>query len=236
MEGKNVYDFIAQSLETLDSAGEIISQYQNLEKGRIRIACGPTLAELGMMKALIQFAKDYPKVEINLKNYITNEAVSKVASGSVDLAVINLPYETEYDNIKITELRKTEFCFFVNKKFYHKSFKKDIRLDKIIDYVLAFPDKESNSRKWLDSKLLEHDIKVKPQYEFSSSKLLVKFVEEMDVIGYTNKDFIQTKLKSGELVELVKNVEFDKKAIGIATLDKKMASSATNKLIEYLMK
>lgn len=232
--GKELYDFVKQSVETLDNAGRIFIEHKNLERGAVRIACGSTLAKLILDDAIIKFAKDYPNVEISIKNDVTSQSIERVANGKVDMAIITLPCKIEFDNIKITNIKEVEYCFFTNRDFYEETINKEIVLNDIEKFDLALPAKETNSRIWLDSKMLENNIVLKSKYEFSSANILSKFVEKMNVIGYINKEFIKEKLECGEFVELIKNFEADKKNIAVATLDKKIASPATLKLIEYL--
>ncbi len=232
--GRELYDFVAQSLETIDNAGRIFIEHKNLERGTVRIACGSTLAKLVFDDAIIKFAKDYPKINISIKNYITSEGIEKISNGKIDMSIITLPCDINCDNIEITKIKEVEYCFFTNKNYYDKCIKKPIKINDISKHELAFPALESNSRKWLDAKLNENDINITPKYEFSSANILSKFVEKMNVIGYTNKDFIKDKLDNGDFVEVVKDVEFDKKTIAVATLNKKILSPATKKLMEYL--
>lgn len=232
--GKELYEFISQSLETLDNAGRIFVEHKNLGRGSVRIACGSTLAKLILDDAVIKFAKDYPNIEISIKNDITSKSIEKIVNGKVDMAIIVLPCNIDLENIKLTNIKKTEYCFFTNRAFYEKEINKEISLHDLEKYDLALPANESNSRIWLDTKMLENDIVLQPKYEFSSANILSMFVEKMDVIGYINKEFIREKLESGELVELLKEIETDKEAIAVATLDKKIVGPATLKLIEYL--
>ena len=232
--GKELYDFVEQSLETLDNAGRIFIEHKNLEKGTVRIACGSTLSKHILDDAIVKFAKDYPNIEISIKNDITSQSIEKIANGKVDMAIITLPCNIDFDNVKVTNIKEVEYCFFTNRTFYEKSINKELGLHDLERYDLALPAKESNSRIWLDSRMLEDCITLKPKYEFSSANILSKFVERMDVIGYTNKEFIKENLESGEFVELVKEIELDKKTIAVATLDKKIVSPATLKLMEYL--
>lgn len=232
--GRELYDYIAQSLETIDNAGRIFIEHKNLERGTVRIACGSTLAKLILDDAIIEFAQDYPNVNISIKNDITSRSIEKIANGKVDMAIITLPCKIEADNIKVTNMKEVEYCFFTNKNYYEEQIQTEISLKDIEKFDLAFPASESNARIWLDTKLNENGIKIEPKYEFSSANILTKFVEKMDVIGYTNKEFIKEKLESGELVELAKEIELEKKTIAVATLDKKIISPATLKLMEYL--
>ena len=66
-EGRTLFEFINDSLETLNSAENLFAKYQNLEKGELRINCGNTLMELALMKPLLRFTKDYPKLDLLIR-------------------------------------------------------------------------------------------------------------------------------------------------------------------------
>ncbi len=233
--GKTLYEYISKSIETIGNADDIFSKYQNLERGTINIAAGSTLSNIILKDVLKDFAKDYPNIKIYIQNMVTSQAIEKLATGSVDMVLLNIVGNINYDNIDITELKETEDVFFVNKDFYKElKIKNDeFNISNLSKYKLAFPAKGSNSRIYLDEKLLKNKIKVEPDYEFSSGSTLIHFVEDTSVIGYTNKIVISEKLKDKTLVELKLNVKNDKRCIGVATLNKKIANAATLKLLEY---
>lgn len=232
--GKTLYEYIAQSLETIGNAEDIFSKYQNLEKGSIRIGGGSTLANLILQDALIKFSKDYPNINISLQNMVTNQAIEKLSTGNLDLVLLNLVDEIKYDNIKIVELKETEDIFFVNKEFAKTINNGSIKLSDLENYKVAFPAKGSNSRILLEEKLANNEIKIDADYEFSSGSLLTKFVEKTETIGYITKSVIEEKLKDGSLVEIKLDIIPDKRRMGLAVLDKKITNAATLKLVEYI--
>ena len=69
-EGRNLYEYIKDSIETMNNAENIFSKYINLEKGKIRIAGGNSLVTTLILPPIISFMKKYPliqeKPEINL--------------------------------------------------------------------------------------------------------------------------------------------------------------------------
>ncbi len=229
-EGQMLFEYIGDSLERLNSAENLFSKYKNLEKGELRIVCGTTLVNIVLIEPLLRFTKDYPNVNVSVVNDVPN-SLSKIANGTYDLSIFLLPIKNEYDNIKIEAISDADMCFFTNKKYGKSISNFDIK--KINDYSLALPTKGSGPRVWLDSNFDKLNIEVKSDYEFSSGRVLVDFVKSSKVIGYANIDLVKNLLGDDAFI-LAKDFEVDRKEVGIAYLDKKIASPSARVFVEYL--
>ena len=105
-EGKNLYEYIKNSIETMSNAENLFSQYVNLEKGKIRIGGGNSLVSSLIMKPLIGYMKEYPDINITIGSGITDVLMQSLANGELDLVVLNLPYNSKkYSNIEIVTLK-----------------------------------------------------------------------------------------------------------------------------------
>ena len=223
-------------METLNSAENLFTKYKNLEKGNLRIICGSTLVNTVLMKPLIKFTNDYPNVSVSVVNDISTNSLEKIATGSADVSIFNMPIKNEYDNIRVDSIAKARMCFFTTKKYYDKVMKGKFSEKDLDKYYLAFPAKNSNSRKELDSKLEQKNIVVEPQYEFSSGKVLVDFVANAGGIGYANTEIIKNRPDEKDLVILTKNFDDGEREIGVAYLNEKITSAAVLKFLDYLKK
>ena len=65
-EGRNLYEYIKDSIETMSNAENIFSKYINLEKGKIRIGGGNSLVNSLIINPMIEFINKYPNVDILL--------------------------------------------------------------------------------------------------------------------------------------------------------------------------
>ncbi len=233
-EGQTLFEYINESLETLNSAENLFSKYKNLEKGELRICCGSTYVETVLMKPLLKFIKDYPNIQVSVVNDISGNSISKIANGMLDISIFNLPVKNEYDNVKIEELTDADFYFFTNKKYFKKLKSQKISIKDINNYCLAFPAKGSNSRKWLDSNFEKAGMQIDPQFEFSSGKVLVEFVKNTDAIGYGSIDVIQKVMGEDGFEIVADDFNADRKEVGIAYLNEKITSATTLKFLDYL--
>ena len=136
-EGKKLYEYIDDSIETMNNAENMFSQYIDVERGMIRIGGGSTIISSLIGDLLIEFIKKYPGIELSITSGLSEDLLKKLSNGEIDLVALNLPYlGKEYSNIEIEELRKSKFCFFATKKYLED--KKDIDLfnDPNLKFVL----------------------------------------------------------------------------------------------------
>ena len=91
-EGKKLYNYIKNSIEVMNNANNLFSNYINLEKGSIRIGGGNSIINSLILEPLISFMKDYPNINITINNGLTSSLMQKLANGELDIVVLNLPY------------------------------------------------------------------------------------------------------------------------------------------------
>ena len=72
-EGKNLYEYIKDSIETMSNAENIFSQFINLDKGKIRIGGGNSLLSALIFDPIIDFIKDYPNINVSINSGITDD-------------------------------------------------------------------------------------------------------------------------------------------------------------------
>ena len=232
-EGKNLYNFIEESIETLDNAQERFKQYKNLEKGKIVIKGSDTVIEQILEKPISKFIKDYPNIKIDILKGGHIDALKDLSEGKIDIAILNLPVSYKYKNIQIIEICKSECIFIMSKKYQED---KKVKINKIEDfakYDLIAPRKGTKYRELLDSL---GNIKEDYKYEIMSENLQKKLAKENIGIAFITKDKVKEELESGELVEVeIKNKKAEI-SIGVGTLKNEAMNFATKRLIEYIEK
>ena len=106
-EGKNLYQYIKDSIETINNAENIFSKYITLEKGKIRIGGGNSLLSSLIFEPFLNFTKKYPNIDISISSGITDVLMQKLANGELDIVALNLPFKSrQYSNIEIISLQR----------------------------------------------------------------------------------------------------------------------------------
>lgn len=229
-EGKNLYEYIKDSIETMNNAENIFSQYINLDKGKIRLGGGNSLLSSLIFEPLIAFIKDYPNIDISISSGITDLLMQSLANGELDIVVLNLPYNNKkYSNIDIITLKKSSYSFFASKSYLNNN--TIINIEDIVNHKLILPKAPSTKKKILDNYCKKEGLDIYPSYEVSSSSIMKRMVLNDVGIGFTNTENINDIMNE---IKIIKTVEIENTSEGIALLKKNMANKATLELLKRI--
>ena len=229
-EGKNLYEYIKDSIETMNNAENIFSKYINLEKGKIRIGGGNSLISSLIFEPFLAFIKKYPNIDISINSGITDNLIQKLSNGELDIVVLNLPYKNKkYSNIEIIPLKKSSYCFFASKQYIKEHPIKE--LSELENHTLILPKSSSSKRKILDDYCNIKNLSLNANYEISSSSIMKKLVLNNIGIGFTNTENIKDISNN---IEIIQRIEIDSTQEGIATLKKNMSNKATLELVKEI--
>ena len=233
-EGKNLYEYIKDSIETMSNAENIFSNYVNLEKGKIRINGGNTLLYALIMPSLIGFMKDYPDIDVSITNYSSEQGLQKLANGEIDIVALNLAHTIKrYSNIELTELKEEpNYCFFASKTYLGKHPIKNI--NELENHKLILP-KSPNIKQHIEEFAQQNNIKLYVNYEAANATLIKTLILNDLGIGYSNIENIREIIDSGEAV-IIENIKSNNgnDVQCIATLKKNMCSKATMELVKRI--
>ena len=233
-EGKNLYEYIKDSIETMSNAENIFSNYVNLEKGKIRINGGNVLLYALVMPSLIDFMKDYPSIDISITNYTSEQGLQKLANGEIDIVAMNLAHTIKsYSNIEIIKLRhEPNYCFFASKTYLEKHPIKNLK--DLENHKLILP-KSPNVKERIEQHAKEHNVKFDVSYEVANAIIIKTLILNDLGVGYSNIENIREMLDSGEAI-IIENIESQNEndIQCIATLKKNMCSKATIELVNRI--
>ena len=229
-EGKNLYEYIKNSIETMNNAENIFSKYINLEKGKIRIGGGNSLLSSLIFEPLLEFIKEYPDIEVSIGSGITDVLMQKLANGELDIVVLNLPYkDKKYSNIEIIPLKDSSFSFFASKQYLEKNPIKDFK--EIENHKLILPKSLSAKKKILDDFCNKENISLTADYEVSSSSIMKRLILNDMGIGFTNTENL-SDIKDN--IKIIQKLDLSELKEGIATLKKNMCNKATLELVKKI--
>lgn len=232
-EGEKLYEYIKNSVETMNNAENLFSQYINLENGRIRIGGGDTQISKFVIEPLTEFIKKYPNIGIYITPGRTEELVQKLSNGELDLITTRREAFNikKYSNIDFIPLKKSVYSFFANNEYIKehkiKSFKD------IINSEIIVPKAGTVRNTLFEECCKKEQIEIERKYEVASSSTVKELVMRNIGVGFADNDSIkdiQDKIKILKQIELNDDVE------GVATLNKKMCNKATIEFINYIKK
>ena len=229
-EGKNLYEYIKDSIETMSNAENIFSKYINLEKGKIRIGGGNSLLSSLIFDPFLTFIKKYPDIDVSISSGITDSLMQKLANGELDIVVLNLPYKNKkYSNVEIIPLKKSSYCFFASKQYIKDHPIKELK--ELENHTLILPKAPSSKKKILDEYCNKENLSLNANYEVSSSSIMKRLVLNNIGIGFTNTENIK---EISDNIKIIQKIEIDITKEGIATLKKTMSNKATLELVKEI--
>lgn len=231
-EGKKLYNYIKDSIETMENADKKFSQYINLEEGTIRVSCGNVFGNSFLYKAILEFSNMFPKINIEVSSNLTSDAIDSLSRGKLDIVIFimtdcNLP-----SNIEIIDGIEDKLCFYASKEYLreHKvNSYKDLKNCNVI-----FAGRNSNTSRELNDFLKQNNIDIFARYIASSSEARKYFALNNMGVAIGQESLIEKELKDGSLVKLDLKPSLPKIKAGIAILKRNISSFATLKLIDFI--
>lgn len=233
-EGKILFNYVEKGIEAFVNGENALTNFKNLDYGNIRIGSSATVSKHVLMPYLEEFHKMYPNIEINITNNLTENLLTELRNGNLDMLILNLPMK-EAKDLMIEKVMDVQDIFVTNKEFYNKLSGK-IKLEELNNYPLLFQKKPSNTREYLDQYLKDNKVELIPKMEVVSYNLIMDFLKIGFGVGYATKEFIQTELENKELYELEVVPRVPRRYIGIVTLKQTIPNFSVNKLVNLMTK
>jgi len=226
-EGKEFFGYVKEALGLIKRGQDEFVNFKKLERGTIKIGISTTLTKLVLLKPLVQFHRDFPKVKIEIENGLTSSLLDNLMQGKLDMAI----YSEDFNNDKLESFPISQFhhCFVYNKNFYNIGNK--ISLNELAKYPLILQNKKSNTRNMFEK--LAEKFKLKNlNYTEVVSQELVKILSECGFgVGFViEEDEIDESLSVVELEEELPAFE-----VKLARSANTIPTFAAKKFIEYVL-
>lgn len=232
-EGKEFYKYISQAIEYIYNAENKFSDLVNLETGCIKIGISTTLTKEFLLPYLEKFHYLYPKIDIQIVTSYTDDLMTKLKNGLIDILILNLNNKNYGNDIEIIKCRKIRDCFVVGEKFKSLA-NQELSFNELNNYPLLLQAKGSSTREFLDDMAKTNNITLKPNIELASYSLVSEFVKIGFGIGYVTRDYVKSAIKNKELFELNLKEKIPNRYIGIALSKNHIPSFSTRKIIKII--
>lgn len=233
-EGEVLYKYVKEGYETIRLGEKKFRQLLDVDNGEIKIGASDMTLQFYLLPYLEAFHEKYPNIKVNVANAPTPEALQQLQLGTIDFAVVSMPFEKK-ENADIRPVRTLETVFVAGNEFKHLKGKVN-PLSSVENLPIICLEKNTSTRKSVDSFLEEQGVMMEPEFELATSDMIVQFAIRNLGVGCVVKDFAQKYLETGELFV----IEFDKnipdRDMCIVTDNKNPMSVAGKRLLEYIEK
>ena len=231
-EGKVLYSYAEAGCGQFEAGERNLLQMKNLECGEITIGASDMTLRFFLLPYLERFHERYPGVRFHITNGPTPAAMKLLKEGRIDFAVVSGPLLTQ-DNICTVPVRGIRDIFGAGPKFAEYA-RKEQPLSVLEKLPLITLDKDTSTRAYVQRFLEERNVHIQPEFELSTSDMIVQFALRNLGVGCVVKDFAKKELDSGELVELQLKEQLPERQFLVASGAKGGQSLAAAELLKLM--
>ena len=231
-EGRLLYSYVEKGYEQIEQGVEKVRRMRNLELGEIHIGASDMTLRFYLLPFLEIFHDRYPDIKVTVTNAPTPETLELLEEGKIDFGVVSTPFDAAPD-IAVLPVREIEDVFVAGRRFI--SYKnKMLDFQELERLPLVFLEGNTSTRAYMDDYLAENGVAVQPEFELSTSDMIVQFALRNLGIGCVVRDFATESLDSGRLFELRFNKMIPKRSFCVVTSGRQPLSVAAERLLEIL--
>lgn len=233
-EGNILYNQVKIAFDALDKGKEEITRIKELGVGHLRIGASTTLCKYLLLSYLKEFVEEYPHIKITIQCQSTFDTVKLLEEGKIDIGLIGKPaHLKELAFHPVALIQDT----FVTTATYYDNLKLRIgaeKLDIFKDGNLMLLDEENITRRHLEEYFQNQGLSVNQVLEVSNMDLLIEFAKIGIGVACVIKEFVQSELNNGTLIELPMLSEIPKREIGFSYQKSRFQSPALKQFIAFM--
>ena len=231
-EGDLLYRYVERGYEQIDLGIQRLRQIQHLDAGEVRIGASDMTLRFFLLPFLEKFHELYPGIKVTVTNGPTPETLQYLDDDKIDFGVISTPF-TEKEGYNYFPVSTIEDTFVAGRRFIQYK-NKTLDFSDLKKMPLILLEANSSTRNYINSFLSSHDVDIQPEFELSTSDMIVQFALRNLGVGCVVKDFAKEYLESGMLFELRFNSLIPKRKICVITDETRPLSIAASKLLELI--
>ncbi len=231
-EGQLLYSYVEKGYEEIEQGVEKVRQMLNLELGKVHIGASDMTLRFYLLPFLERFHEQYPGIKAIVANAPTPETLRLLQAGKIDFGVVSAPFRQQ-EEFRVEQVREIEDVFVAGRRFI--SYKNRMMdLQELEGLPLIFLEGNTSTRSYMNTYLSANGVELQPEFELSTSDMIVQFALRNLGIGCVVRDFAAEFLESGLLFELRFNKMIPRRQICVVTGRKMPVSAAAGKLLEIM--
>lgn len=231
-EGELLYRYVERGYEQIDLGEHRLRQIQHLDAGEVRIGASDMTLRFFLLPFLEKFHELYPGIKVTVTNGPTPETLDYLDDDKIDFGVISTPF-AEKEGYNFFRVSTIEDTFVAGRRFIqYKNRMLDFSDLKNIPLILL--EGNSSTRNYIDNFLQSYNVDIRPEFELSTSDMIVQFALRNLGVGCVVKSFAQEYLDSGVLFELRFKSLIPKRDICVITDETRPLSIAASRLLELI--
>ena len=247
-EGALFYEYTKSAFETLSQGEENIKRITQLGIGHLRIGVSTTLCKYILLPFLKQFVLSNPHIKITIECQSTFQTLELLQNKKIDIGLIGKPETRKnldfYPVMQIEDIFVTTQAYLENLMVrelsgnqigQEKQSKKSsiFSTDIFKNANVMLLDEKNMTRIFIDDYFAKNRIETNQILEVSNMDLLIEFAKIGLGVSCVIKEFVQTELKSGSLIEIPLEEPLIKREVGFAYSTNNYLSDSAQKFIKF---
>lgn len=195
--GSVLLPYARQIAAKMDEARAVVSDYENLGRGRVVIGAGGAVCHHLLPHLLKEFSERFAKVEIQVISGFSNETMQRTVDGTVDLGIVVLPLQ--HAAVVTTELGRDELVAIAPPGHRWAAFPR-VRARDFVDEALVVYERNSHTFRIIERFLLEEGVFPRFAMEISDLEAVKRMVEAGLGVAVMATWMIREELARGSLV------------------------------------
>lgn len=233
-EGEVLYSYVLRGMDLLETGEQMVMRMQNLDLGEVHIGASDMTLHYFLLPYLETFHEQYPKIKVSVTNAPTPETLENVKSGTIDFGAVSGPLrEEDASGMEAFPVRNIRDIFVAGEKFARLK-NHQISLQALSDLPLIFLEKNTSTRRYVDSVLLQYGVSISPEFELSTSDMIVQFAKRNLGIGCVVEDFAEAAIGQGELFPLLLTEKIPERQFFVCARKEEPLPAAARKLLAMI--
>ena len=231
-EGHILFDYVSRGYEEILAGERKLEQMKQLDFGELRIGASDMTLRFFLLPYLEAYHRQYPKIKVEVTNAPTPQTIEHLLSGRIDFGVVSGPLP---ENLPITKLEAAplEDIFIAGPKYWELKSRR-IGYETLAEYPYICLDKETSTRKYVDSFLQKEGAMLTPEFELATSDMIVQFVRRNLGIGSVVKSFADDYIASGEIFQLTPRTPIPSRHMYVISDSRIKMNLAAERMMEIL--
>ena len=235
-EGQMIYSYVERAFDNLSKGEETLRNVNELGIGHIRIGVSTSLCKYILLDYLKDFIHDNPHINVSIDCHSTLNTLKLLEQDEIDIGLI---CDTDISPRMIYQPVKEIHDIFVASRDYIENMNvgRDITPDtrEILEQSTLMVLEEANvTRNYIDRYLLNENIRCSQMLEVNNMDLLIDFAAIGMGVAAVVREFADSYLNSGQIIELPLSHPISKRTVGFVFADSKKESTVLKRFMEYV--
>jgi len=228
-EGEQLLDCAQRALMEVESGLRKIQESADIRRGRVSISCSPTIAETRLARVLAAFEKEYPGIEVSVRELTSMALFDSVRKREVDFGIGPSIDTMEFH---FDEVMDDPLFALVPKRFITTA-KRSISLATLTNMPLLLLSPATALRGMLETALLERNLAFSTRYQFTQAQTLISMATAGLGAAILPRVALPARVDASTHVLRIVNPQLTRQ-VSIITMRGQKLSPASLRLVELL--